>query len=1106
MAGESGGAFYSRAQPEQTVRTCNPGTSTTILAQSPKASTACTGGTLLVRDSTVQHNTATSFGGAYAFWSWPNQMEEVMDTNTAHKLLHNAAAGGGAAALLRRSDATQSPLLNLSLSEYLLKLAPNGAVPDNLASCSGVIWSMEQTVERLALMSTERVAAELAKMTQAERSLVQSAMGLLRGVAPSCTYTKFGPKIAGLGSEFEIVQDDARFQYSAGQMENPDFVQDWITMDPFTGQQITEPGPGRLKLITTLYDAFRQRVMTANTPVCFVEATVNSSITNLPMINEFTSRPLLIGSGTVKMPLSAGQVNNSNLRLMGYIKPNDKIGGTDIIEWAKENADVKVDCYEALDWAKGVEAGQRRIQTVASVETPVGDCPKGWYPIYNRDVPKSTSCPGLPDSGPGFCEVVQMCAPCFPGFFSSQLNTGCMNCPSGAMSEEGAFGIRQCGCSPGKYIEYYQYSKSPFIPPTDPKSSKDMKCKPCPTGGTCKLDDISTYPYPLAGYWQPEVEYYYERVPFKGMYLTVPIDLGPKSLYECPYESCNGGVASNCSIGYMGHVCGICENNYKPTIDGCEICKDGYRNIFVLLAMAAIATPFIILTTLLGLWVSAATSKIDLIREIKRVYGAINYRNKPCIPGKLMWAVYNSMTPEEKSLQGVSAFGDTRMVEFINMLLQNKPAVDLTPDDVDEISERLECWDHAQAAVAEKRVQKAIARALAQYQNYMLTAEMVRRNEELQQNGDVEEEEQENVTVEEVLMDNRADITSQTQDQADSNADAINGDDEGDDEDEEEEEEEEEGDLIDDLADTEGMLDDAAGEMEEDTGADEGDDSDPMEDLSAQLKIVTSHFQVLGGGGKSLGLKWPGTAAGLMKLANYFNIDVFAIFSIDCMERYNYYDKLHAFLFVPIFFVLMMLTIYFILKLTTSIDLDMIKNFAWSKFIILMFLLYPILCTQLLGVFDCREIDGNYWLKKDLTIECYTDEWTSEAIMSAVFIVIFPLGVPAAVYFVLSRNRHRLNIDAKFKSRLGFIYSRYEEWFWFWEVRLAACFVLFDNIIVSLVGACLICYVCLGDGDAAQVHHLWFDDFHLAWDNAAALLFHPHWGILPKHSFQVPAI
>jgi len=498
------------------------------------------------------------------------------------------------------------------------------------------------------------------------------------------------------------------------------------------------------------------------------------------------------------------------------------------------------------------------------------------------------------------------------------------------------------------------------------------------------------------------------------------------------------------------------------------------------LVLAAIATPFIVITTLLGLWVSAATSKIDLIREIKRVYSAINYRKKPCIPGKLMWAVYNAMTPEEKSLQGVSAFGDTRLVQFINILLQNKPAADLTPDDVDEISERLECWDHAQAAVAEKRVQKAIARALAQYQNYMLTAEMVRRNEELQQNGDVEEEEQENVTVEEVLMDNRADITSQTQDQADSNADAIGGDDEGNDEHEEEEEEEEEGDLVDDLADTEGMLDDAAGEMEADTGADEGDDSDPMEDLSAQLKIVTSHFQVLGGGGKSLGLKWPGTAAGLMKLANYFNIDVFAIFSIDCMERYNYYDKLHAFLFVPVFFVLMMLSIYFILKLTTSIDLDMIKNFAWSKFIILMFLLYPILCTQLLGVFDCREIDGHYWLKKDLTIECYTDEWTSEAIMSAVFIVIFPLGVPAAVYFVLSRNRHRLNIDAKFKSRLGFIYSRYEEWFWFWEVtEMLRKFIICGLMIFISPGTMLqLCFSILTGAFFLSIHFKFqpFDD------------------------------
>ena len=45
---------------------------------------------------------------------------------------------------------------------------------------------------------------------------------------------------------------------------------------------------------------------------------------------------------------------------------------------------------------------------------------------------------------------------------------------------------------------------------------------------------------------------------------------------------------------------------------------------------------------------------------------------------------------------------------------------------------------------------------------------------------------------------------------------------------------------------------------------------------------------------------------------------------------------------------------------------------------VLMFIMYPMLCTNLLAVFQCREIDGLEWLEADLTIQCYTEVINSD--------------------------------------------------------------------------------------------------------------------------------
>merc|ERR1719247_2019567 len=207
-----------------------------------------------------------------------------------------------------------------------------------------------------------------------------------------------------------------------------------------------------------------------------------------------------------------------------------------------------------------------------------GDCSEGYYPLYSEAVPpanKGECQPALPapvssDRQP--CSTVQLCAACNQGFFSPEVNMQCQNCPSGANSAKGSFGIRRCFCPAGKYIKYYEYSKSKYVPPAKVTASKTMKCLKCPNGGECD-GEPGSYPFAQEGFWQPRPVALTETITYKGKTKIIPVDKGPRALYECPYEdNCLGGPLSNCSNGHGGHVCGICENDFKMTVEGCKEC------------------------------------------------------------------------------------------------------------------------------------------------------------------------------------------------------------------------------------------------------------------------------------------------------------------------------------------------------------------------------------------------------------------------------------------------------------------------------------------------------------------------------------------------------
>jgi hypothetical protein len=104
-----------------------------------------------------------------------------------------------------------------------------------------------------------------------------------------------------------------------------------------------------------------------------------------------------------------------------------------------------------------------------------------------------------------------------------------------------------------------------------------------------------------------------------------------------------------------------------------------------------------------------------------------------------------------------------------------------------------------------------------------------------------------------------------------------------------------------------------------------------------------------------------------------------------------------------------------------------------SSFLVIWILFMPSLFKSMIGLVDCRRIGSKYYIQKDLTQECFTNDYifyTTILILPSflIFVVVVPL---ALVYFIhkgrakqqksVIKRYQYYYIDAEFKKRLIFM-------------------------------------------------------------------------------------
>jgi len=182
--------------------------------------------------------------------------------------------------------------------------------------------------------------------------------------------------------------------------------------------------------------------------------------------------------------------------------------------------------------------------------------------------------------------------------------------------------------------------------------------------------------------------------------------------------------------------------------------------------------------------------------------------------------------------------------------------------------------------------------------------------------------------------------------------------------------------------------------------------------LSVAVKIMVGYLQVFSSVTITLpNIPWPGSFKNIIGAVAPVNLDFARIFPLACYVSSTGYD-------IFVFHTMLPLMVGGAIMLLALIKRNMVDDIEediatidamWSKILIMLFIMYPMISQQAFLIFQCEQIGPSaYYLVADLRLECYTEEWNFYAILAGVSIVVYAIGIPVFCFLILYLNAEQL--------------------------------------------------------------------------------------------------
>ncbi len=268
------------------------------------------------------------------------------------------------------------------------------------------------------------------------------------------------------------------------------------------------------------------------------------------------------------------------------------------------------------------------------------------------------------------------------------------------------------------------------------------------------------------------------------------------------------------------------------------------------------------------------------------------------------------------------------------------------------------------------------------------------------------------------------------------------------------------------------------------------------------IKLGVSMVQIIASANSAYDIPWPSTFRRFLSLLRVFLVDVVAITQASCAQPMNYYASMVVVCMgLKLVLALLLLGPWVwshlvargccvtraaravlvrrkvaavkasmtgrhrgsVARAVVAVVTSVHSNFSsinWTGVFkasfMLLFIAYPGVSLKVLRLFKCRQIEGVWWLAADMRLRCYDGRWVGFAIYGLIMAVLYVVGLPAAVLWILWRRRHKLfgsptdPFVASTRATFGFLYADYGSSAWWWEVEELARKLLLSAVVVLI--------------------------------------------------------
>jgi len=210
-------------------------------------------------------------------------------------------------------------------------------------------------------------------------------------------------------------------------------------------------------------------------------------------------------------------------------------------------------------------------------------------------------------------------------------------------------------------------------------------------------------------------------------------------------------------------------------------------------------------------------------------------------------------------------------------------------------------------------------------------------------------------------------------------------------------------------------------------GVDKGDKKGKF---NGMVKIIIAYLQVLSIlPGAMPGIRWPSAFSFISSMLGLVRLEFTHFVPLGCIipGGLSYYG---------IFFIMISMPVLLICGIMLTLSMRLATEFMNASAIMtkrvinqhintalgVLYLVYPAVSIKILQIFNCRNIEGTYYMYLDLTQECFTSEWSMYAMIAGAAFLVYTVGIPIFCYVLIQRNIHKIHLPY-FKERFGFLYQ-----------------------------------------------------------------------------------